>query len=81
MQRRFDRDDRVALIIERIVWHAAAGAALAVMVLVLLGSIRWLDEIAPRPRAAVSAAPASPVAPSPVPRTETRTAEANPPSG
>ena len=82
MQRRFDSDDRVALLIERIVWHAAAGAALAVMILVLLGGVRWLDEVAPRPRPAVSAAPAGPVAPAVVrPRAETRTAEANPPSG
>lgn len=88
MQRRLDRQDRVALIIERVVWHAAAGAALAVMILVLLGSLRWLDEIAPRPRAAVSAAPAAVLGDAAAARgdaaaapSHTRTAEAHPPSG
>ena len=47
MQQRVDANHRVALWIEHIVWNAAAGAALAVMLLVLLGSLKWLDEIAP----------------------------------
>ena len=47
MQRRIEASDRAALWLERIVWNAAAAAALAVMVLVLLGSLRWLDEVAP----------------------------------
>ncbi len=46
MQRRMEANDRAALWMERIVWNAAAGAALAVMILVLLGSLRWLDEVA-----------------------------------
>ena len=47
MQRRIEASDRAALWMERIVWNAAAAAALAVMVLVLLGSLRWLDELVP----------------------------------
>jgi hypothetical protein len=35
--------------LERIAWNAAAVAALAVMILVLLGSLEWLDHWAPRP--------------------------------
>ena len=46
MQRRIEAEDRAALWLERIVWNAAAAAALAVMVLVLLGSLQWLDEVA-----------------------------------
>lgn len=38
-----------ALWLERIAWNAAAGAVLAVMILVLLGSLEWLDTLAPRP--------------------------------
>jgi hypothetical protein len=48
MQNRIEANARAALWIERIVWNAAAGAALAVMILVLLGSLRWLDRFAPR---------------------------------
>ncbi len=48
MQRRIKTNNRTALFIERLVWNAAAGAALAVMILVLLGSLRWLDRIAPQ---------------------------------
>ena len=55
MQRRIEADHRAALWFERIVWNAAAAAALAVMILVLLGSLRWLDEVAPR--ASAGAAP------------------------
>ena len=46
MQRRIEADHRAALWFERIVWNAAAAAALAVMILVLLGSLQWLDEVA-----------------------------------
>ncbi len=35
--------------LERIAWHAAALAALGVMLLVLLGSLAWLDHWAPEP--------------------------------
>ncbi|HEB88470.1 MAG TPA: hypothetical protein ENI85_02775 [Deltaproteobacteria bacterium] len=38
---------RGELLVERIVWNAAAGAALAVMVLLLLWSLQWLDRISP----------------------------------
>ena len=50
-----------ALWLERIAWNAAAGAVLAVMILVLLGSLEWLDALAPRPSAppSVSAEPPS----------------------
>ena len=48
MQRRIEANGQIALWVERIVWNAAAGAAVAVMILVLLGSLRWLDEISPR---------------------------------
>lgn len=34
--------------LERIAWHAAALAALGVMLLVLLGSLAWLDHWAPK---------------------------------
>lgn len=45
------------LLLERLAWNAAAVAALAVMILVLLGSLEWLDRLAaPSPRAAGSAA-------------------------
>jgi len=48
MQRRIEARSRTTLWIERLIWNAAATAALAVMILVLLGSLRWLDEVAPR---------------------------------
>jgi len=38
--------------LERIAWNAAALAALAVMILVLLGTLEWLDQVAPAPRGA-----------------------------
>ena len=70
MQRRIEADDRAALWIERIVWNAAAAAALAVMILVLLGSLRWLDQVVPRsgraaqPTAVSSAAVGAKIEPS-----------------
>lgn len=48
MPRRIEANNRTALWIERIAWNAAAGAVLAVMILILLGSLRWLDQLAPR---------------------------------
>lgn len=48
MQRRIAANNRTALLLERLVWNAAAGAVLAVMILILLGSLRWLDHVAPR---------------------------------
>ncbi len=47
MQRNFRTKTRGELFVERVVWNAAAGAALAVMVLLLLFSLRWLDQVAP----------------------------------
>ncbi|MFK7896115.1 MAG: hypothetical protein AB8G23_09785 [Myxococcota bacterium] len=47
MEQRYEANRRTGLWLERLVWNVAAGAALAVMILVLLGSIRWLDAIEP----------------------------------
>jgi hypothetical protein len=55
MQRRIENRTRGELTVERVAervieyvaWNAAAGAALAVMVLVLLFSLQWLDQVAP----------------------------------
>jgi len=47
MQRRIGDKTRGEFIFEQVVWNAAAGAALAVMILVLLCSLQWLDQIAP----------------------------------
>jgi hypothetical protein len=47
MQRKFESKTRAELFVERVVWNAAAGAALAVMVLLLLVSLQWLDQISP----------------------------------
>lgn len=85
MQRRIDRYSRSALWLERLVWNGAAGAALAVMVLVLLWSLQWLDRVAPasHPRAAVMASPQV-AAPAPVVapvEREQEVADVNRPSG
>ncbi|MFO0690221.1 MAG: hypothetical protein U0900_16095 [Myxococcota bacterium] len=55
-----------SLLLERLAWNAAAVAALAVMILVLLASIEWLDRLGigtppVAARAAVDAAEAEPV--------------------
>jgi hypothetical protein len=87
MQRRIETRTRgeflVERVIERIVWNAAAGAALAVMVLVLLCSLQWLDRVAPQ-----RATDVAPVAPTQVARPladtgdrETEIAAVNRPSG
>jgi hypothetical protein len=47
MQRKFETRTRGELFVERVIWNMAAGAALAVMVLLLLFSLQWLDHIAP----------------------------------
>jgi len=47
MQRKFESKTRGELFVERVVWNAAAGAALAVMVLLLLFTLQWLDRISP----------------------------------
>ncbi len=50
--------------LEHLAWNAAAGAALAVMLLVLLASLEWLDALAkpptPRPSAREGAGSAAP---------------------
>ena len=52
--------------LERLMWHAAAGVALGLMVLVLLGSLRLLDRIAPYQGTAPDRLSAPPIeAPSP----------------
>ena len=48
MQRKFESKTRGELFVEHVVWNTAAGAVLAVMVLLLLCSLQWLDQIAPR---------------------------------
>jgi hypothetical protein len=48
MRQRIPSHSRWTLFFERMAWNAAAGAVLAVMILVLLGSLRWLDSVAPR---------------------------------
>ena len=62
MPERIRTRTRGDLFVERVVWNAAAGAALAVMVLLLLWSLQWLDRISPgavRVRPDVSASPLS----------------------
>ena len=53
MQRRIEAHSRASLWIERIVWNAAAAAVLAVMLVVLLGTLRWLDQVSPASGAAI----------------------------
>ena len=55
MEQRINARSDAAIWMERIVWNAAAGAVLAIMILVLLGSLRWLEAVAP---ATVGARPA-----------------------
>ena len=84
MQQRLSTQDRFTLMLERLVWNAAAGAALAVMILVLLGSLRWLDAVAPSPAVppAAVAAPAAGSGPASGDRLEERAALVDPgPSG
>jgi len=69
MSRESNANRRAALWLERIAWNAAAGAVLAVMILVLLGSLEWLDTLAPRPSAATPAVSAeAPSAPAQIAR-------------
>ena len=49
MTRTIDFDTRISRAIECVVWNAAAGALLAILILVLLGSLRVLDVVSPRP--------------------------------
>lgn len=48
MSQQFEIRTRGQRLAETLVWNAAAGAVLSVMVLLLLGSLQWLDQIAPR---------------------------------
>ena len=66
MQRKFGTRTRGELFIERIVWNMAAGAALAVMVLLLLGSLQWLDHLAPAATAGSAAVSAPGEIPGPM---------------
>ena len=59
MQRRIESNSRGSLLIERLVWNAAATAVLAVMILVLLGTLRWLDQVSPPSGAAGARPPVS----------------------
>ena len=81
MQRRFETRTRGELFVERVIWNMAAGAALAVMVLLLLCSLQWLDQLAP-PALGVNP---SVSAPDEIARTSdlqpTRVAAVNRPSG
>jgi len=52
MESQTEATRRRALVIERLAWHAVATAALALMVLVLLCSLSWLDRLAATPIAA-----------------------------
>ena len=79
MQRRIEADSRAALWIERIAWNAAAAAALAVMILVLLGSLRWLDQVAPR--SGIAAEPPAVSSAAEPDDTEPATAAVNRPAG
>ncbi len=54
MRRKIETKTRGELFVERVVWNAAAGAALSVMVLLLLCSLQWLDQFAPRGPAGVA---------------------------
>ena len=45
MQRKFEGKTRGELLFEHVVWNAAAGAALSVMVLILLCSLQWMDQL------------------------------------
>ena len=47
MEQRYEANRQTGLWLERLVWNMAAGAVLAVMILLLLGSLRALDAISP----------------------------------
>lgn len=74
MSQESNANRQTALWLERIAWNAAAGAVLAVMILVLLGSLEWLDTLAPRP----SQAPPAVSAEAPSPRAQIARESAKP---
>ncbi len=83
MQRKIEGQRLVKVWIERIVWNAAATAALAMMIGILLCSLRLLDQINPEAenhRAAI-APQAEAARDRPIESRSTRVARANGPSG
>ena len=56
MERRSEARTEIGPWLEHLAWNAAALAALAVMLLVLLGSLEWLDAVAEPPKAATAKA-------------------------
>ena len=52
MERRIEGRRVARVWLERIVWNSAAAAALALMIMVLLYSLEWLDRIDPQAAAA-----------------------------
>ncbi|HPG27156.1 MAG: hypothetical protein H6748_12725 [Spirochaetaceae bacterium] len=60
MEREIDETHRRVLWLERLAWNAAAGAVVAVLLLVLLWSLHWLDRIAPEPALAPAPVAAGP---------------------
>jgi hypothetical protein len=59
MERRSEARTEIGPWLEHLAWNAAALAALAVMLLVLLGSLEWLDAVAEPPSTATAAAKAA----------------------
>src|SRR5690606_26749177 len=55
MERRSEAQTGIGPWLEYLAWNAAAGAALAVMLLVLLASLEWLDALTTPPIARPSA--------------------------
>ena len=58
MERRSEARTEIGPWLEHLAWNAAALAALAVMLLVLLGSLEWLDAVAEPPSTATATAKA-----------------------
>lgn len=89
MEQRYEANRQTGLWLERLAWNMAAGAALAVMILLLLGSMRWLDaisadeaigsEVTAAPSAAARATAPKAAAAAP-PNRATKVAEVNRPS-
>lgn len=67
--------------LERLAWNAAALAALAVMLLVLLGSLEWLDRLAAEAAASRGAAPVAPAVAAAAPAPQTLACASEPRAG
>lgn len=80
MQRRIRAAQRRSIWIEWIVWNMVAGAALGLMIAVLLCSLAWLDEVVPTPAAEIARAGGG-GDPAPVRNPPARVAAVNRPSG